>query len=241
MKSPFLSACILFIIALVPLSAAAKKKPPSVSGFVGTSPTSAAAGVQVVLREKESGKAVAETTTNLFGHFKFKKVQPGEYLLCCGEVSRPLTVINRKVRIDIDLSAPDGVMDYASAAVEQAAKGGNATDPGPGDPALMQQMAGYYYSYQGSTERKLMLCPDGRFFLNRESSYSNSGKDMAWGTASQSGGDGRWTISGQPSGGTLSFTYSGGGGDRFGYRMVDQGCIAFNGTTYCRQGEASCQ
>jgi len=241
MRLPKLSVVVFCSVCLLSIPAAAKKKSPAIVGFVGINPTTPAAQVQVVLRDKESGKPVSEDTTNIFGRFKFKNVQPGNYLLTCGKVSLPVTVIDKKVRIDIDLSAPDGVMNYAKEAAGANAGGAGAGDPGPSDPALVQQMAGYYYSYQGSTERKLMLCPDGRFFLNRESSYSNSSPDMSWGAASQSSGDGRWAISGRPSQGVLAFTYAGGGGDRFEYRMVDQGCIAFNGTTYCRQGPADCR
>ncbi len=231
---------ILAVLCLTAGPAVAKKrKSPSISGFVGTDPSTPAVQVQVVLRDKATGKPLATDTTNLFGHYKFKNVAPGEYIVACGKVERPVVVVDKKVRLDIDLGATDGVMDYSKNATADGG-GGTAADPGSGDPALMRQLAGDYYSYQGSTERKLTLCPDGRFFLNRESSYSHSGQDMAWGAASQGGGSGRWSAQGQPAAGTLSFTYAGGGGDRFQYRMVDRGCIEFNGTTYCSRGPADC-
>ncbi len=234
----FVAFAVVLCLAAAPVMAR-KKKAPSVSGYVGLDPATPAARIQVVLRDRATGTPVATDTTNLLGHYKFKNVPPGEYVVVCGKVERPVTVVDTKVRLDIDLSEADGVMDYSRNSAG-AADGGGAADPGPGDPALMRQMAGNYYSYQGSTERRLTLCPDGRFFLNRESSYSHSGQDMAWGAASQGGASGRWSIQGQPSGGTISFSYSGGGSDRFEYRMVDRGCMEFNGTTYCVQGPPDC-
>ena len=81
--------------------------------------------------------------------------------------------------------------------------GGNVLAPSPAfenDAALMNYFEGMYYSFSavgggntGGTERKMSLCPDGKFRINSESGYSGGG----WGTASQGGDRGTWRIAGR--------------------------------------------
>ena len=99
---------------------------------------------------------------------------------------RDVTVVQKDIRLDINLSVPGGMMDYMKGAMRQQQQAG-APSAGPSDPALMQGMAGEYYSYTGSTERKLMLCLNGTFFDSRESSYSGSfGTNRGgWGAATR--------------------------------------------------------
>ena len=127
-------------------------------------------------------------------------------------------------------------------------QGGEATTPsGPNDARLQQQIAGTWWGYAGSTERKLGLCADGRYRDYTESGYSGSSHDsggnqtMAWGSASQRGGAGRWIINGNTQGGTISVNYAGGGSAQIRFRQVGEpGCLDFNGAKLCRSS-ASCE
>ena len=136
-------------------------------------------------------------------------------------------------------------------ALEQATASGQgadaATPMGPNDARLQQQIAGTWWGYAGSTERKLGLCADGRYRDYTESGYSGSSYDsggnqtMAWGSASQRGGSGRWIINGNTQNGTISVNYAGGGSTQIRYRQVGEpGCLDFNGAKLCRSS-ASCE
>lgn len=126
--------------------------------------------------------------------------------------------------------------------------GYGAYGQGQGANALVQQMSGRYWGYSGSTETKAALCPDGVYYDSTESSYSGQGynslgdQTMAWGTASQNRGQGRWTAEGTVQQGTITITYHSGDVSRVQYRAIDNaGCYKFNNTTLCRQGPANCQ
>jgi hypothetical protein len=106
-------------------------------------------------------------------------------------------------------------------------------------------MAGQYYSYQGSTERKLTLCPSGIYYYNSEASYSGNFTDGggnntgAWGTANENRGDGRWSIIGNRQQGTIIFITSDGSREEQHYK-VGNGCIYINGVTMGYNGTANC-
>ena len=74
---------------------------------------------------------------------------------------------------------------------------GTEAPTGPNDPNLQRQIAGIWWGYSGSTERRIGLCPDGSYRDYTESSYSGQSSNqygnqtMAWGSGSQSGGAGR--------------------------------------------------
>ena len=211
-----------------------------VSGYVGTSSTSAATGINVVLIDKAAGTPVDSVSTNFLGRYKFANVQPGTYIIKAEKVTREVTVIGKDIRMDIDLSAPGGVMDYMKGAMRQS----SAPPAGPSDPALQQAMAGEYYSYTGSTERKLMLCPGGTFFDSKESSYSGSfGTNQGgWGAASQGGGSGSFAIQGSQQSGTITFSYKGGKRTQARYQSTgERGCYKFDGVPFCYSGAPRCQ
>ncbi len=217
-----------------------------VSGYVGTSSTSAAPGVNVVLIEKETKKPVDSVSTNFLGRYKFSDVKPGTYIVKCEKVEREVTVVSKDLRMDIDLSAAGGVMDYGKGAAAQAAassSGAAPPPPGPSDPALQKAMAGEYYSFTGNTERKLMLCANGTFYDSRESSYSGSfGTDQGnWGAASAGQGSGSYSIQGSEESGTIQFTYKGGKRATSQYQSTgERGCYSFDGQTFCYSGAARC-
>jgi len=240
-----LIAVVLFGLPELPGKDKSNKDSFKVSGFVGITSTSAANGVNVVLIDKVTGTPVDSVTTGFFGKYAFKNVKPGTYIVKAEKVMREVTVVQKDIRMDIDLSAPGGGMDYMKGAIEQQKKQqAGAAPPGPSDPALMQAMAGEYYSYSGSTERKLMLCPSGTFWDSRESSYSGSfGTNQGgWGTASQGGGSGSYAIQGSDQGGTITFSYKGGKRSQSQFRSTgERGCYSFDGTTFCYSGAARCQ
>jgi len=126
--------------------------------------------------------------------------------------------------------------------VEESGAAGGGAPAGPNDPNLQRQMAGLWWGYAGSTERSIGLCADGSYFDSQESSYSGSSSNqygdqtMAWGSASQGGGQGRWSVSGSPQSGTISIRYGNGKSSAIQYRgMNDPGCLSFDGNTLCRK------
>ena len=124
--------------------------------------------------------------------------------------------------------------------------GAAAADAGPTDPALAQWIAGEYYSYEGSTERKLMLCPGGIFYDSRESSYSGTNYDSlgaetsSYGAASASAGNGKWAIQGTRQSGTITFSYKGKGVQKVEYQVMADNCIRIMGIQFCYAGKPRC-
>jgi Carboxypeptidase regulatory-like domain len=236
------------IMAVSSLTAKEKKAKEAfkVSGYVGTSSTAAAPGLNVVLIDKATGKPVDSVSTNFLGRYKFDDLKPGTYVIKCEKVEREVTVVKKDLRMDIDLSTPGGTMDYAKGAAQQAAASGAAPPAGPSDPAMQKAMAGEYYSYSGSTEKKLMLCAGGTFHDSRESSYSGrfgsgSADQGGWGTASAGTGSGNYAIQGDQQSGTITFSYKSGKRVQVRYRSTgERGCYSFDGTTFCYSGAARC-
>ena len=110
---------------------------------------------------------------------------------------------------------------------------------------LMRWLAGEYYSYQGSTERKLLLCPNGNYSYSNESSYggnfSNSyGKTGSWGSANSGGDSGRWRIIGNKQSGTLIFTSGDGSSAQYSYQVVQPGVILIDNVKFAYKGPANC-
>ncbi|WP_201327747.1 hypothetical protein [Thermotomaculum hydrothermale] len=111
---------------------------------------------------------------------------------------------------------------------------------------LMNWLAGEYYSYVGSTERKLMLCPNGRYSYYSESSYGGGFSDQygnstgSWGAADNGGSSGSWKAVGNKSRGTLIFTTNKGEVDERGFQVVGKGVILIDGTKFAYKGRANC-
>ncbi len=243
----------LSVVAVIFLAAApaqARSSGGKIEGFVGQSSTVPAAGETVKLLDGESGKVLDIDETNFFGKYKFQDLEPGYYIVQVGKVKKEVMLKGKKKRLDIDLSSESGAMDYSKAGKTAGggAAAGKPAPAGPNDQGLMQQMAARYYGYQGSTETKAALCPNGSYYDTSESSYSGRGFDglgnetMAWGAASQGQGGGTWTVQGSLQQGVITVNYSGGSVTRINYRAIDnQGCYDFNSTTMCRQGPANCQ
>ena len=120
----------------------------------------------------------------------------------------------------------------------------NAPSSGAVDSAeLASQIAGIWWGYQGSTERKIGLCPGGAYQDYSESSYSGSSSDslgnqtMAWGAAGQGGGAGTWSIQGDYQQGLILVRYNNGSQITIRYQQCGEtGCLLFNGNKLCRAG-----
>jgi len=244
----------------------AKAKVFKVAGFVGKSTSEAAPGVAVILLDADTEEVVGTDQTNFFGKYTIKNVPPGVYVLRVEKIRRTLGVKDKNVRLDIDLSTEAGIMDYAKTGIEainkeneaKAAAGGGTQGggqvgapgepPGPSDQNLMQSFAAEYYHFSGSTERKVMFCPDGAFFDSYESGYSGRGFDsggnqtMAWGQASEGKGAGQWSIQGNTQSGTITLVYKSGKRVVWNYKAGrEKGDYYMNGTIYARSGPARCK
>jgi len=58
---------------------------------------------------------------------------------------------------------------------------------------------------------------------------------MAWGSASQKGGSGRWVIQGDGQRGTIFVQYNNGNEIKLDYKQCGElGCLLFNGNKLCR-------
>lgn len=216
-----------------------------IAGYVGNSSTQAATGVEVKLRDVDTGAVLATATTDAVGKYEFLRLKPGSYVLESGKVQRKVLLPQRDLRVDLDLSKPNGEMNYAAGAAKAAQSGGGAADPGPSDAALMQSFAGRYYGYSaagqmtGGTERRLTLCADGRFRYGSETAYS--GFEGEWQQGGNSANQGRWSIQGSKGQGRIVLSYENGARDNVDFRAVDnKGCYSFNSSTLCFEGPSGC-
>ena len=218
----------------------------SIHGYVGQSAQTAAPGASVLLFDGATDQPLASVEANFMGNYKFTGLQPGHYKVKVEGKTREVILTAENKRLDINLSSEDGSMNYAEGATEELTKAvvgaasGTAAPPGPNDPELAKKMAGVWWGYSGSTETRIALCEDGRFQDFSESSYSGSSYDsggnqtMAWGSASQGGGNGSWSIQGTEDSGTISVGYDNGKTRTIQYRSCgDQGCLLFDGTKLC--------
>jgi hypothetical protein len=117
------------------------------------------------------------------------------------------------------------------------------------DPELMNFFVGSYYSFSavgggqtGGTERKLSLCPDGKYYSNSESGYSgDAGTGGAWGTASQGGGGGTWKITGSKTSATIAMTNASGKTTTYKFESCGNGCYYLGSVKYAYAGKPECR
>jgi hypothetical protein len=93
-----------------------------IEGFIGKSSQEAASGERVSLVNADTGKTINQVNSSFFGKYKFSQLPPGKYQVRAGKVTRDVVLKNRNVRLDIDLSAAGGKMDYSKDAMEQLMK-----------------------------------------------------------------------------------------------------------------------
>jgi hypothetical protein len=133
--------------------------------------------------------------------------------------------------------------------VDQSDSSGGPSASFENDPTLMNYFKGSYYSFNavgggqtGGTERKVSLCPNGKYLSNAESGFSgNAGSSGAWGTASQGGGGGTWKITGTKTSGTIAMTSSSGKTTTYKYEVCGDGCIYFGNTKFAYAGNPECR
>lgn len=147
----------------------------------------------------------------------------------------------------LQIRFPDGsTMQCERRGGGHAVESGQAAGgPGSDEARLAKEIAGIWWGYSGSTERKIGLCPGGVYFDYSESSYSGrssdmyGNQDMAWGSASQSSRRGRWRLTGTARSGSISVQLENGASFVLNYRQIgDPGCLSFNGNTLCRTSKS---
>jgi len=253
MKSGFQILLCLFAASVL-LCSCATAPPPgspatgySIYGFVGTSTTSAASNTMVMLLDGDTERPVDSANTNLLGKYTISGVAAGYYKLRVGKITKEILVKDENVRLDVDLSAEDGTMNYLAGAM----KGTSAPGKPGGDPALVQALAGKYWGYSGTssysggggTETRMAFCMDGSYHDSSESSYYGSTQDqygdenMVWGAANQSAGSGSWSVQGTPAEGTITISYHDGSEGTIEYRAGDEaGTYYFDGKLCSKTG-----
>jgi len=237
MKSIITSSFLAITLLPAPETWAAE-----ISGFVGHSSMQVAPNMTVKLIKGDSGHIVDIDETNFFGKYSFADVSPGYYKLQVGNITRELMIKSsgEDKRIDIDLSAASGAMDYGkeAKAMDNQARGAASAKPVNNNQTLANQIAGVWWGYAGSTERRIGLCPGGAYRDYTESSYSGgsySNQGVSWGSASQHGGQGSWSIQGDTQSGVISVRYNNGDTASLNYRQInDPGCLDVNGNILCR-------
>ncbi|MBT3204561.1 MAG: carboxypeptidase regulatory-like domain-containing protein [Gammaproteobacteria bacterium] len=253
-----ISAIIISLLFIVTMSNSLAGTGLKIHGFVGQNTTMPASGATVKLIQGSTGQVVDIVQTNFFGKYKFKSLNSGYYKIISGEITREVMLKKKDIRLDIDLSAKGGSMNYAKDGMKDlmdaiSGKGTarNATTSGPNDPNLQKYMAGSYFSFSGGgygshggSSNSLTLCPDGRFSRSSESGYSgNTSGGGAWGTANQGGNRGKWTISGNKMNGKITLFNSDGSKNSFKFQDCSQessGCFYFDGIKF-GWGQAKCR
>jgi hypothetical protein len=107
-------------LALSPLIVSCVFGPPpgspetgyTITGFVGESPEAAAQNETVYLLDGRTDAAIANVGTNFFGKYTFSALPPALYIVQVRDKKWGVLIEDRSERLDIDLSAPDGTMDY---------------------------------------------------------------------------------------------------------------------------------
>ncbi len=228
-----------------------KKTSFKIYGYIYLTPDRAGMNMPVKLYDKKTARLLGVCKSNFFGRYKFKDIPPGEYVVVVGKFSREVKIVDKNAKVQFDLSSPDGVYHplqiFAQGMVKEMENQQYGGDPGQTNPALQSWIAGEYYSYEGSTERKLMLCPNGVFYDSRESSYSGTSYDSggnvtsSFSAAGADSGSGRWAIRGNKQSGTITFCYKGKGCQTVKYFIMRDNCVKINGITFCYKGRPRCR
>ena len=253
-KGSRLGVLIIILACTLFSGSAYAKKTYAIKGFIGESASQAAPNTTVELLDGNTGAVIDGMSTNFFGKYKFKGIAPGVYIVQVESLQKKVYVKEKDVRLDIDLSAANGTMDYAGNILKEIQKApaskttaSGAPSNGENNTTLASQIAGTWWGYSGSTERKIGLCADGTYMDYSESSYSGTSYDsggnetMSWGSAGQNSGSGTWIIQGDGQQGNIYVTYTSGSQMTLNYRQCGElGCLLFNGNKLCRSS-GSCK
>ncbi len=122
---PLVSLVIIFLTtacANVPFVPDDPAKGYKIEGFIGKSTQEAAPGELVTLVDANTGQALDQVSSNFFGKYSFSQLPPGMYQVRVGQIARDVLLRDRSIRLDIDLSAPGGKMDYMKDAMTELSK-----------------------------------------------------------------------------------------------------------------------
>ncbi len=208
-------------------------------GYVGNTATEPASNVMVLLVDGNSDKPIASKNSNFLGKYKFSGLRPGYYKIRISDKEIEAVITTENQRVDIDLSSETGTMNYASAAIKDIVGNGK---PG-GDPELVKRFSGQWYSYSGAlsgggSENQMGLCSNGNYYESYEAGYYGSDASSAWGSASESGNSGSWSIEGNVQRGTITIKYRNGSTSSIQYQQSndDPQCYYFDNRLHCYNG-----
>jgi hypothetical protein len=119
---------ICLVLTFFPLIGSCVISPPpgspetgyTITGFIGKTPEVAAQNETVYLFDGRTDKAITSVGTNFFGKYAFSGLPPALYIVQVRDKKWGVLIKDRSERLDIDLSAPDGTMDYLGHYVKKA-------------------------------------------------------------------------------------------------------------------------
>ena len=106
----------------VPFTPDGPAKGYKIGGFIAKSTQEAASGIPVTLIDANTGQRIDQMSSNLFGKYSFSQLPPGKYQIRVGQIARDVLLRDRNIRLDIDLSAHGGKMDYMKDAMTDLSK-----------------------------------------------------------------------------------------------------------------------
>jgi hypothetical protein len=122
---PFISLVTIFLATAcvtVPSAPDGPAKGYKIEGFIGKSTQKAASGELVALVNANTGQTLDQKSSNFFGKYSFSQLPPGKYQVRVGQITRDVLLRNKNIRLDIDLSAPGGKMDYKKDGMTELSK-----------------------------------------------------------------------------------------------------------------------
>ncbi|MBU0968725.1 MAG: carboxypeptidase-like regulatory domain-containing protein [Proteobacteria bacterium] len=197
--TPLVSSCI----PLVPPGS--PETGYTITGFVGESSQVPAPNETVFLLDGQTEKPLTSVGTNFFGKYTFAALPPGLYILQVRNIKWGVLIKDQSERLDIDLSAPGGKMNYLVAPqTKQAAEaapakpqtgeartvrgktGQSGADGGSGDKLqqLLLSSAWCSFSFKGGSQysstssSRVRFFTDGTYAKGSRSEGSYTGKTM---------------------------------------------------------------
>ena len=157
---------------------------------------------------------------------------------------RAAGVIGQKGTVAIlGLTTPGKKFDNIRRRVDSIARSVHFFKPktSPGRRFVMGEWFGYSGGSGGGTSRWMAFCPDGRFYFERESSYSGgAGTDGAWGAVGKGKDHGSWKAVGNNVRGTVFVTNPDGSEVEIRYQAKrGSDGVYFDGHLYGRTGKTN--
>jgi hypothetical protein len=92
----------------------------TIHGFIGESPEVPAQNETVYLLDGQTDQVINDIKTNVWGNYVFSSLPPDLYIIKVRDVKWGVLIKDRNERLDIDLSQPDGTMNYLGHYVKEA-------------------------------------------------------------------------------------------------------------------------